>query len=201
MAKKLKSTDEQNLKSNESNKKNKKKQEKNNKAVKGAKKYKLKKKALKKEQINPTSFHESDIHSVLETFNLLINTLGNLNGEPLTYNGETFNENELEVLKEIKENPNSTLLNLANQLNTTKNSIIKITNKLLHKNLIEKSKNPQSNESIVRINNNGIEVLNLEPLWNSKKAEPVVKALEKMNQTELAFFNAAIERILMNTIK
>lgn len=154
-----------------------------------------------KPEIDIKNLANTDRNAVFETFNRLINFLSALSNEPFLYNGNYIHQAEIEALEEISRSGPISLLELSNNLGISKSAVNKTITKLNHKNLIAKQRSETNPREInVIISDEGKKVLALEPTWSSRKKEPVLNALEKMNEQELAFFNAALERILVNTI-
>lgn len=183
----------------------KKKKKKLSEEVKVSKKKKLKNKKnniKKKKSAKQNKSTKIERQQTYETFNKVMQLAGNLNSEPIIYDGNAVHNAEIKALQTIDENEPISTADLAIKLGVTRSAVLKTTNKLVHKDLIEKSKS-QTNGRILEITltDKGRKLVEEADKLCANRIEPIMKSLENMNEKELAYFNTALERILMNIIR
>lgn len=160
------------------------------------KELKKNKKKNKKKQQKSLSIERPE---VLETFNRLVNLISDLETEPIVYNNETYHYAELKALDAIDNLQPISTADLATNLDISRNAVLKTTNKLLDKGLIKKEKSKVNKRVLlITLTDKGEEFISHSKGYPRDVQEPIMKALGKMNDKELAYFNDGLERILMN---
>ncbi len=159
----------------------------------------LKKKKKNKKKLKQQKTLNIERPEVLETFNRLVNLISDLETEPIVYNNETYHYAEIKALDAIKNLQPISTADLATNLDISRNAVLKTTNKLLDKGLIKKEKSKVNKRVLlITLTDKGEEFANHAKGYPREVQEPIMEALGKMNDKELAYFNDGLERILMN---
>ncbi len=187
--------------SKKKNKKVKDKEKKELKLKKSDKKKKKKVKQQKKETKAIDSVKKVTQSDVYKTFNRLVSLVNKMSNEPVMFNGNSYHNAELKAIDIISKYQPISTANLANKLKVTRSAVLKTINKLIHKGLIEKQKSKENGRIFeFKLTQEGNDFIVASLDFKTIEEDSVMNALNQMSEKELAYFNDALERILINLI-